>query len=152
MVQVNFHDQTRPPRMLHQMPLLLSRTQRKHKDSSSDVPSNAVLMWHQMQAFRMQLLCLQLEASCLQWIFNLQLTIVFTYTWGFSLTILAFLLTVAFCLQFYLQTKLQLLFAYSGQVRLISALRDCKQRSSTVSKKTPTASKKSFPLIFFWKF
>ena len=32
-------------------------------------------------------------------------------------------------------------FAYSGKVRLIRALRDCKQRSSTVSKTAPTASK-----------
>ena len=37
-------------------------------------------------------------------------------------------------------------FAYSGKVRLIRALRDCKQRSSTVSKKAPTVSKKASPL------
>ena len=37
-------------------------------------------------------------------------------------------------------------FGYSGKVRLIRALRDCKQRSLTVSKKTPTVSKKRFPL------
>ena len=36
-------------------------------------------------------------------------------------------------------------FGYSGKVRLISALRDCKQRSLTVSKKAPTASKKASP-------
>ena len=35
--------------MLHQMPLLDSGTQRKRNDFSSDVPSNAFLMWHQMQ-------------------------------------------------------------------------------------------------------
>ena len=35
--------------MTHQMPLLHSGTQRNHKDFSSDVPSNAVLVWHQMQ-------------------------------------------------------------------------------------------------------
>ena len=35
--------------MLHQMPLLHTGTQRKHKDSSSDVSSIAVLMRHQMQ-------------------------------------------------------------------------------------------------------
>ena len=50
-----------------------------------------------------------------------------------QLSILAFLLTLEmFCLQlelFYLR------LAYSGKVRLIRALRDCKQRSLTVSKK-----------------
>ena len=43
-------------------------------------------------------------------------------------------------------------FAYNGKVRLILALRDCKQRSLTVSKKAPTVSKKAslfvLPLIF----
>ena len=34
--------------MTHQMPLLHSGTQRNHKDFSSDVPSNAVLVWHQI--------------------------------------------------------------------------------------------------------
>ena len=33
-------------------------------------------------------------------------------------------------------------FAYNGKVRLIRALRDCKQRSSTASKKVPALSKK----------
>ena len=37
-------------------------------------------------------------------------------------------------------------FAYSGKVRLIRALRHCKQRSSTVSKKALTASKKASPV------
>ena len=37
--------------MTHQMPLLHSGTQRNHKDFSSDVSSNAVLVWHQMQNF-----------------------------------------------------------------------------------------------------
>ena len=36
-------------------------------------------------------------------------------------------------------------FAYSGKVLLIRALRDCKQRSLTVSKKAPTVSKKASP-------
>ena len=40
------------------------------------------------------------------------------------------------------------LFACSGKVRLIRSLRDCKQRSFTVSKKTPTVSKKASPI--FW--
>ena len=35
--------------------------------------------------------------------------------------------------------------AYRGKVFLIRALRDCKQRSLTVSKKTPTVSKKASP-------
>ena len=35
--------------------------------------------------------------------------------------------------------------AYSGKVPLIRALRDCKQRSLSVSKKAPTVSKKNFP-------
>ena len=35
--------------------------------------------------------------------------------------------------------------AYSGKVRLIRSLRDCKQRSSNVSKRAPTESKKKLP-------
>ena len=38
-------------------------------------------------------------------------------------------------------------FACSEERRLIRALRDCKQRSLTVSKKAPTVSKKLHPLI-----
>ena len=38
-------------------------------------------------------------------------------------------------------------FPYSGKVRLIRALRDCKQRSLTVSKKAPTVSKEAPPLF-----
>ena len=65
----------------------------------------------------------------------LQLTLLaFLLTIGaFSLTGLAFLLTIG------------AFFAYSGKVHLIRALRDCKQRSLTVSKKAPTASKKASP-------
>ena len=37
-------------------------------------------------------------------------------------------------------------FAYSGKVRLIRALRDCKQRSLTVSTKAPTVIKRESPL------
>ena len=55
---------------------------------------------------------------------------------AFLLTVLAFLLTV------------WSFFAYSGKVRLIRALRDCKQRSLTVSKKAPTVSK-NLPLKLF---
>ena len=39
-------------------------------------------------------------------------------------------------------------FAYSGKVRLISALRDWKQRSLTVSKEAPTVSIKASPNQF----
>ena len=57
-----------------------------------------------------------------------------------QLTILAFLLTsLAF-------TYSWSSFAYNGKVRLIRALRDCKQRSLTVSKKAPTVSKKASPI------
>ena len=67
--------------------------------------------------------------------FYFQLTIVVSLlkARAFSLTSLAF---------FYLQSEL---FAYRGKVRMISASRDCKQRSLTVSKRAPTVSKKSFP-------
>ena len=65
-----------------------------------------------------------------------------------QLTIMAFLLTIgafwltllAFCLQLEL-------FAYNGKVRLISALRDCKQRSLTVSQKATTVSIKHSPVF-----
>ena len=43
---------------------------------------------------------------------------------------------------FYLQSEL---FCLQWEVRLISALRGCKQRSLTVSKKNPTVSKKASP-------
>ena len=60
-----------------------------------------------------------------------------TYNWSFfSLTVLTFF---AYNCSF---------FAYSGKVRLIRALRDCEQRSLTVSKKTPTVSKKISPNVF----
>ena len=64
-----------------------------------------------------------------------------------QLTILAFLLTIGALLL----TAVALLLtggaflAYSGKVHLMRALRDCKQRSLTVSKTTPTVSKKNFP-------
>ena len=59
-------------------------------------------------------------------------------------TILAFLLPVgAFLLT--ILASLPELFAYSGKVRLIRALRDCKQGSSTVRKKAPTVSKSEAP-------
>ena len=81
---------------------------------------------------------LQLEASCLQWSF-------FTCNRVWEL----------FCLhfeRFYLQLELLCLqvklFAYSGKVLLlISCSMDCKQRTSTVSEKAPTVSKK-LPCVY----
>ena len=81
----------------------------------------------------------------------------------FLLTIAPFLLTMEL---FYLQLTIQLLYlqlelctytflfldlqlellAQSGKVHLISALRDCKQRSLPASNIAPTESKKRFPL------
>ena len=95
------------------------------------------------------------EPLCVQW--NIDAV--------FLLTVGSFLLTVEL---FYLQVTrlvyLQLeLFcfdnfsffaynwsfcAYSGKVRLIRALRDYKQRSSTVSKQAPTVSGKASPNSF----
>ena len=53
----------------------------------------------------------------------------FTYRWNF------------FTYSFSFLTYSWSFSAYSGKVRLIRALRDCKQRSLPVSKKTPTVSK-----------
>ena len=88
--------------------------------------------------FRMQLSCLLLEASCLQ-------LSSFTYSCAWEL----------FCLQFelfYLQFELlclQLFFfaSYSGKVCLRSTSTDCKERSSTVSKKALTVSRKASPVL-----
>ena len=54
----------------------------------------------------------------------------FTYNWSF------------FAYSFSFFSYNWSFFAYSGKVSLISALRDCKQRSSTVSKKTPPPSER----------
>ena len=64
-----------------------------------------------------------------------------------QLTILAFLLTIGafFAYNFSFFSYSLSFFAYNGKVHLIRALRDCKQRSLTGSKKAPTVSKKSFP-------
>ena len=77
----------------------------------------------------MQLFCLLLEASCLQWSFfsrTVDNFSFFTYSFSFS----------AYSWSF---------FVYSGKVRLIRAVRDCKQRSLNVSKKASTVSKKDSP-------
>ena len=54
----------------------------------------------------------------------------FTYSWS------------SFAYSFSFLTYSWSFFAYSGKVRLIRALRGCKQRSLTVSKKTPTVGVK----------
>ena len=91
----------------------------------------------------MQLFLLTIESFLLTIeLIYLQLTIfaLLLTDGAFSLTILAF----------YLQ--LEFFVAYSGKVHLISALRDCKQRSLTVSKTAPTVSKKASPIFFgLWK-
>ena len=80
----------------------------------------------------------------------------FAYSWKLPAYSGAFLLTVDnfsfsahsfsfFAYSFSFFTYSWSFFAYSGKVRLIRALRDCKQRSLTVSKKAPTVSKKAFP-------
>ena len=68
-------------------------------------------------------------------LFYLQLTVFacLLTVGAFLLTVLASLLTVG------------AFFAYSGKVRLIRALRDCEQRSLTVSKEAPTVSKRASP-------
>ena len=58
----------------------------------------------------------------------------FAYSWSF------------FTYSFSFSTYSWSFFAYSGKVRLIRALRGCKQRSSTVSKKAPTVSEKASPI------
>ena len=63
----------------------------------------------------------------------------FTYSWSF------------FAYSFSFLTYSWSFFAYSGKVRLIRALRDCKQRSLTVSKKAPTVSKKASPIFLYCK-
>ena len=57
----------------------------------------------------------------------------FTYSWSF------------FAYSFSFFTYNWSFFACSGKVRLIRAFRDCKQRSLSVSKKSPTVSKKASP-------
>ena len=82
----------------------------------------------------------------------------FAYSWKLPAYNGAFLLTidnfslfiyswssVAYSFSFF--TYSWSFFAYSGKVRLIRALRDCKQRSLTVSKKAPTVSKKLLPFM-----
>ena len=71
------------------------------------------------------------EFFCLQ----LRLGALFAYNLGF------------FCLQFELLCQQLSFFAYNRKECLRSISTDCKQRSSTVSKKAPNASKKASPLL-----
>ena len=75
----------------------------------------------------------------------------FAYGWKLPAYSGAFLLTIYFFSfsadNFSFFTYNWSFFAYNGKVRLIRALRDCKQRSLTVSKKAPTVSTKASPLV-----
>ena len=88
-----------------------------------------------------------MDAAFLLTVGSFLLTVGLSYL---QLTILAFLLTVGA----FLLTVLAFLLAVGaflltvGKVHLIRALRDCKQRSLTVSKKAPTVNKKkTSPLV-----
>ena len=74
----------------------------------------------------------------------------FAYNWKLPAYSGASLLTIDnfsfFAYSFSFFTYSWSFFAYSGKVRLIRALRDCKQRNLTVSKKAPTVSKKTSPI------
>ena len=70
----------------------------------------------------------------------------FAYSWKFPTYNGVFLLTVD---NFRCFTYNWSFFAYNGKVCLRRALRDCKQRSLTVSKKAPTVSKKLPPQNIF---
>ena len=87
------------------------------------------------------------DAAFLLTVASFLLTVELFYS---QLTILALLLTVSASLLAVLAFLLTVgaFFAYSGKVHLIRALRDCKQRSLTVSKKAPTVSKKLPPFLF----
>ena len=70
---------------------------------------------------------------------------VFTYSWQFNYFSFSTYSWSFFGYSFSFFTYSWSFFAYSGKVRLIRALRDCKQRSSTVSEKALTVSKKASP-------
>ena len=77
----------------------------------------------------------------------------FAYSWKLPAYSGAFLLTIDnfsfFAHNFSFLTYSWSFFAYSGKVRLMRTLRDCKQRSLTVSKQAPTVSKKASPVYFY---
>ena len=88
-------------------------------------------------SYWMPFFCLQFEASCLQL--------------SFLLTVVLFSLSTYSCSMYAHNwspffTHSWNSFAWSGKVCLIRTSVDCQQRSSTVSKKNPTASKKTSPL------
>ena len=76
---------------------------------------------------------------------NVSIILLETLVWSFLLTVdnFSFLLTVGvFCIQLELFSAYSWsVFAHNGKVRLISAFRDCKRRSLTVSKKLQVFSK-----------
>ena len=83
----------------------------------------------------------------------------FAYSWKLPAFCGAFLLTVdnfssfayswsSFAYSFSFSAYSWSFFAYNEKVRLIRALRHCKQRSLTVSKKAPTVSKKASPVLY----
>ena len=82
---------------------------------------------------------------------------IFAYNWKLPAYSGAFLLTIdkfsyfAYSWSFFAYNFTFLAiraFAYNGKMRLMRALRDWKQRSITVSKKTPTVSKKASPILY----
>ena len=77
----------------------------------------------------MQLFCLQLEAYCLQWSF-------FTYNWQFLASLLTSCSFSFFAYSFSFLTYSWSFFAYSGKMRLIRALRDCKQKLNCKQKES----------------
>ena len=87
---------------------------------------------------------LQEDAAFLLTVGSFLLTVELFYL---QLSILAFLLTngcfIAYSFSFF--TYGWSFLAYSGKVRLIRTLRDCKQRSLTVSKRAPTVGNKASP-------
>ena len=119
------------------MPRLISKQGSNGKRQRTLTKSHEIPI---LQGIWMRLFCLQLEASYLQWSF-----------FYLQLTSLAYLLTVGVFLaySFSFFTYSWSFFVYSGKVRLIRALRDCKQRSLTVSKKSSDCiSKEASPKEF----
>ena len=86
------------------------------------------------------------DAAFLRTVGSFLLTVEFSYL---QLTILAFLLTVGACLLTILAClpTVGAFLLTVGKVRLIRALRDCKQRSLTVSKKSSNCKQRSFPRL-----
>ena len=84
---------------------------------------------------RMQLVSYswKLPAYSAAFLFTVDNSSFFTYNWSF------------FAYSFSFSTYNWSFLAHSRKVRLVRALRDCKQRSLTVSKQAPTVSRKASP-------